>query len=109
MIDLMNRPLYIGDSVVINPPKYKGLVRAEIVGFTKQMVKVKYSAPWVYEYVDGQRVNWAITNVRPQDVVKADVAPKTKIVKNFMTGENVEIDVDTPRCCDPSSETYWTM
>lgn len=32
-----------------------------------------------------------------------------KTVKNYMTGEKVEIPVDTPRCCDPSSELYWTM
>ena len=38
-----------------------------------------------------------------------DVQPATKIVKNLMTGADVEIDADTPRCCDPSSELYWTM
>lgn len=38
-----------------------------------------------------------------------DVQPATKIVKNLMTGEDVEIAHDTPHCCDPSSETYWSM
>lgn len=32
-----------------------------------------------------------------------------KIVKNLMSGEPVEISVNTPLCCDPSSETYWSM
>lgn len=32
-----------------------------------------------------------------------------KTVKNLMTGKMIEIDSNTPRCCDPSSETYWTM
>lgn len=32
-----------------------------------------------------------------------------KKVKSLMTGEEVEIDSNTPRCCDPSSETYWSM
>ena len=35
--------------------------------------------------------------------------PTTKIVKNLMTGQDVEIAYDTPRSCDPSSELYWTM
>lgn len=32
----------------------------------------------------------------------------TKIVKNLMTGKDVEIDADTPWCCNPASETYWS-
>ena len=38
-----------------------------------------------------------------------EYVPTTKIVKNLMTGEDVEIAHDTPRCCDPSSELYWSM
>lgn len=33
----------------------------------------------------------------------------TKTVKNLMTGVSVVIAEDTPLCCDPSSETYWSM
>lgn len=32
----------------------------------------------------------------------------TKMVKSLMTGEMVEIARDTPHCCDPSTETYWS-
>ena len=32
-----------------------------------------------------------------------------KTVKNYMTGEKVVIPANTPRCCDPSSELYWSM
>jgi hypothetical protein len=35
--------------------------------------------------------------------------PTTKIVKNLMTGQDVEIDRDTPWCCNPASESYWSM
>lgn len=35
--------------------------------------------------------------------------PKTRKVRNLMSGEMVEIAYDTPLCCDPSSETYWSM
>jgi len=34
---------------------------------------------------------------------------KTKIVRSLMTGKEVEIDVNTPRSCDPSTELYWSM
>lgn len=30
-------------------------------------------------------------------------------VKNLMTGFDVEIDRDTPWCCNPASEQYWSM
>lgn len=45
----------------------------------------------------------------PKDGWRLDFQPLTKIVKNLMTGENVEIAYDTPRSCDPSSELYWSM
>jgi len=32
-----------------------------------------------------------------------------KTVTNLMSGQPVEIAEDTPLCCDPSSETYWSM
>jgi hypothetical protein len=35
-------------------------------------------------------------------------APKVT-VKNLMSGKSVEIDADTPWCCNPASETYWSM
>lgn len=33
----------------------------------------------------------------------------TKVVKSLMTGKDVEIAEDTPWCCNPASETYWSM
>jgi hypothetical protein len=30
-------------------------------------------------------------------------------VKNLMTGKDVQISSDTPWCCNPASETYWSM
>ena len=41
--------------------------------------------------------------------LKALEKPKMKKVKNFMTGATIEIAEDTPYCCDPSTELYWTM
>jgi len=34
---------------------------------------------------------------------------RTKIVTNLMTKKLVRIPVNTPACCDPSTETYWSM
>jgi hypothetical protein len=34
--------------------------------------------------------------------------PTMVTVKNLMTGENVEIDRDTPWCCNPASESFWS-
>lgn len=35
--------------------------------------------------------------------------PTMKTVKNLMTGQDIQIDRDTPWCCNPASETYWSM
>ena len=35
--------------------------------------------------------------------------PTMKTVKNLMTGKDVQIPHDTPWCCNPASETYWSM
>jgi len=34
---------------------------------------------------------------------------KTETVKNLMSGKDVVQSVNTPLCCDPSSETYWSI
>lgn len=42
-----------------------------------------------------------------QDYYNNVVGKKT--VKNLMTGKDIVIESNTPRCCDPSSELYWSM
>lgn len=32
-----------------------------------------------------------------------------KTVTSLMSGKEIEIPVGTPQCCDPSTETYWSM
>ena len=34
---------------------------------------------------------------------------KTEVVINLMSGKEVVQSVNTPLCCDVSSETYWSM
>ena len=44
------------------------------------------------------------------NIVSRDTYVSPKItVKNLMTGRDVVIDADTPNCCNPASETYWSM
>jgi hypothetical protein len=35
--------------------------------------------------------------------------PTYKTVKSLMTGQDVVIETECPRSCDPSSELYWSM
>jgi len=40
---------------------------------------------------------------------RIEFVPTMKTVRSLMTGTEVQIPTDTPRCLDPSSELYWTM
>ena len=42
------------------------------------------------------------------ECVEAEPVPM-KTVRNMISGRELEIPIDTPLCCDPSSETYWSM
>ena len=41
--------------------------------------------------------------------ITVDEMKGTKMVRNLMSGKMVEIARTTPLCCDPSSETYWSI
>ena len=43
------------------------------------------------------------------DVSEFRKIEKTEVVYNLMSGKPVVQSVNTPICCDPSSETYWSM
>lgn len=34
---------------------------------------------------------------------------KKETVKNLMSGKDIVQSVNTPHCCNPSTETYWSM
>jgi len=42
MKDIAGKELRLGDSIAFNPPRYKGIVLGNIVGFTPKMVKIEY-------------------------------------------------------------------
>ena len=37
------------------------------------------------------------------------VLEQTETKRNLITGQEFTQSVNTPRCCDPSTETYWSM
>jgi hypothetical protein len=42
MKDIAGKDLVVGDEVAFNPPYYKGLLKAKILAFTPQKVRVEY-------------------------------------------------------------------
>lgn len=59
----------------------------------------------LYVSNDGPLFDWALADAE----YFHRVIEKRRVVKNLMTGADVEITANTPRSCDPSSELYWTM
>lgn len=54
-----------------------------------------------------KKAGWSIDELK---VVSRELYRAPKItVKNLMTGAPVTIDADTPWCCNPASETFWSM
>jgi hypothetical protein len=45
----------------------------------------------------------------PKSMYRAEYVPSMMTVKSLMTGQDVQIASDTPWCCNPASETYWSM
>lgn len=52
---------------------------------------------------------YAVVNKEDPMIEFKKNAKKTKIVTSLMSGKLCRIPVNTPLCCDPSSETYWSM
>jgi hypothetical protein len=58
---------------------------------------------------DMKRMVVGLYNKFSPEQYRIEYHPTMITVKNLMTGSNVEIDRDTPWCCNPASETYWSM
>lgn len=61
------------------------------------------------ESMDREVRELMMSGLYPASEFRFDCVPTMKTVKNLMSGKEVQIEHDTPRCCDPSSELYWTM
>ena len=54
-----------------------------------------------------RKAGWSVDELK---IVARDTYTAPRVtVKNLMSGKSVEIDADTPWCCNPASETYWSM
>jgi hypothetical protein len=71
---------------------------------TEAAAKAALTRAWKKGKIE-HRYNWDVAEV---GYFRANIE-KIKVVKNLMSGKDVRISVNTPRCCDPSSETYWSM
>jgi len=72
MKDIVGQELAVGNMIVFNPPRYKGLVTGEVIGFSPKMMRVKYTGPWVRTVQNGVIVDWALTSIYPKDAMKVD-------------------------------------
>ena len=88
-------------TVIQKTCKTHGAARAWVT--RKQNEFLKNSGLYVSN--DGPLFDWALADSQYYHLM----IEKKKIVKNLMTGQDVEISVNTPRSCDPSSELYWSM
>lgn len=58
---------------------------------------------------DMKREQSELTNLYPvEQGYRFEIDPAKMTVKNLMTGQDVEIASDTPWCCNPASESYWS-
>ncbi len=72
---------------------------------------------WYADFLD-QSIEQHIANLQETEQIASKFMDPRKIiieskefrnVKNLMTGKDMQIAADTPHCCDPSCETYWSM
>jgi hypothetical protein len=54
-----------------------------------------------------RKVGWSAGELSIVDT--KDYKPRMVTRKNLMSGVEFQEDVNTPLCCSPSSETFWSM
>jgi hypothetical protein len=74
------------------------IVRTEVVTDTTEKQMAKKVAD-LAEF-DGPYPTWK--------GYRMEYHPTTITVKSLMTGKDVQIDRDTPWCCNPASESFWS-
>lgn len=48
MKDFLGKDIAVGDTVIFNPPRYKGLIKGRVVKFTPKMIKIAYVGSGFY-------------------------------------------------------------
>ena len=75
-------------TVLVSKTDYDLPTKEEMVEYATRLMKTTYSGDNRYSY---RIVETYVTR------------------RNIMSGKDYEERYDTPRCCSPSSETYWSM
>lgn len=80
---------------------------------SRNKIGYRYLGAYNFDRKDNESMDREVRELRglyPSKLgFEIEYAPKYKTVKSLMTGQDVQIAADTPHCCDPSSETYWSM
>jgi hypothetical protein len=53
------------------------------------------------------KAGWSASQL--QIIARDSYKPRMVTRKNLMTGAEFQEDVNTPNCCSPASETFWSM
>ena len=72
---------------------------------------MRFVGSYEFDRPDQEAMNRERNELRhlyPAHLFVMTVTEKYKTVTNLMTGKDIVIAADTPRCCDPSSESYWS-
>lgn len=97
------RGMYLGEY------PFTGVVQESRVSYGgKVLYTVKCENPVVLPFC-GEAREVVIVNENQVTHDFGVIAEDQMIVKNLMSGEPVVIAKDTPWCCNPASETYWSM
>jgi hypothetical protein len=76
---------------------------------TGERIVAKYPFTNCNDVATVERELAELTNaLYPRALYRFDIQPATMTVKSLMTGEDVEIASDTPWCCNPASESFWS-
>lgn len=82
----------------------------KIDGRTKSGLRLVEKIPFSCEEVDLKKTKRSLAVTYPKrSGYRIEVYEAEKVVYNLLSGKPVTIATDTPRCCDPSSELYWSM
>ena len=77
---------------------------------TKTGERLVSTTVWTDRTAEGMKreINGLYWLYLPKDGYRFECLPKMKTVTNLMTGKAIQIDRDTPWCCNPASESYWS-
>ena len=73
----------------------------------------RFIAKYPFSGMDRETVDRELKELSAQlypakDGWRFDVQERYMTVRSLMTGKEVQIEADTPWCCNPASESYWS-